>query len=380
MRLLHISHGASVEGGRETHLRRFCELSRAQGAESAVIGGDPLPRGTTADDLLDAGRELGLTGPPDAVFLHDRGSWPQAREASTIAPTYAWVHDYAFVCPATIAWFRRDQDVCDLPLGIHCVVNAYTKGCNARRPHHNIQNYRAVSGVLESLDHFSGVLVASQFVKARLVVGGIRPDMIHIVPYFVPRVAEVADARRDDGRSVLFVGRLNELKGVDLLLEAMRLLPDNCTLTIAGDGYSRSNLERHARRIGLGPDRVAFRGYVHGWNDLAELYRASSVLAIPSLWPEPFGIVGLEALLFGRPVVAFDVGGISEWLEDEWSGLLAKPGNVDDLAAKLGRFLTDPHYRHVLGNQGRQAVLSRFGPEEHWRRFMQVVEPAADAA
>jgi glycosyltransferase involved in cell wall biosynthesis len=117
---------------------------------------------------------------------------------------------------------------------------------------------------------------------------------------------------------VLFVGRLVPEKGTDRLLEIVSRFV-GLTLTVAGDGPERPRLEGLARDLGIA-GRVEFLGAV-ARDRIGALYRACRAVAVPSLWPEPFGIIGLEAMAAGRPVVAFRTGGIPEWLEDGVNGL-----------------------------------------------------------
>jgi len=89
------------------------------------------------------------------------------------------------------------------------------------------------------------------------------------------------------------------------------------------------------------------------------------VVVMPSLWPEPFGLVGIEALAAGRPVIASATGGVGDWLEHGVSGLLVKPGDVQDLARALNQLLADPQRQRAMGIAGREAVNARFSPERH---------------
>src|SRR5262249_30401824 len=119
------------------------------------------------------------------------------------------------------------------------------------------------------------------------------------------------------------------LKGPEELLEAAdlaaRLIGRRLRVVIAGEGQSREALERRARHLeSLRAGSIEVTGWGDAQGRSARLAR-TCVLAVPSLWPEPFGLVGLEAGLHGVPAVAFDVGGVREWLENGVNGLLVKP-------------------------------------------------------
>lgn len=374
MRIVHVTEATvGVAGGRESYVGRFCVRADAAGHENAVVGDEALAQLRPEEQRARLGD--GLSGPPDVILLHTRKSWTLAPALHSFAPTLAYAHDYAFVCPASVAYFRFSRQACDLPPGLHCLANAYLKGCNSRRPDRNVANLRAVRTSIASSRHLHGILVGSQFVKDRMILAGVREDFIHVLPYFSPREgpAEV-DYSGEDPNLILYLGRIAEPKGIDLLVEALALLPPERRLLIAGEGYYQVEVERLIQEKGLG-DRVEFAPYF-GFDDGAakaeQAYRSAAVVVVPSVWPEPFGLVGLEAFSFGKPSVAFDVGGIREWLDDGTVGLLARPGDAHDLADKLGRLLDDTPYRRQLGRQGREHVRARFSFDAHWRRFLEI--------
>jgi glycosyltransferase involved in cell wall biosynthesis len=381
MRILHVMEkDIAVQGGRESHLSRFCLLSNAEGHENAFLADDaPLLR--SSDELVVALQQDGadqstLSGVPDAILLHSRDSWARAAEMSQLAPTFAWVHDFAFVCPASIAYFRNTREACNLPPGLHCMANAYLKFCNARRPDRNLQNYLHVRRSMAGLPHLSGVIVASQFMKQRLTIAGVPHERISIVPYFLAneRFDIPLDHSQENPNRILYVGRLAEVKGVDVLLDALALLPKQYELFIAGDGYNKPLLQQQIQKLGLAEKRVIFGGYIKSEKIMGEIYASAAVVAVPSLWPEPFGIIGLEAASHGKAVVASDVGGIHGWLVDQQTGLLVKPDDANDLAAKLLMLLESSDLRHEMGRKGHKHVRQEFSWKSHWDRFTEIVE------
>jgi glycosyltransferase involved in cell wall biosynthesis len=136
---------------------------------------------------------------------------------------------------------------------------------------------------------------------------------------------------------------MTSLKGGDLLIAAVdiaqRRLGRRVQLVMAGDGPQRREWEAFARRLNV---TSTFPGWVSGDDRLAWLLRAS-VAALPSTWPEPFGLVGLEAGAAGVPTVAFDVGGISEWLRHDVNGVaVPAPPSAETFGEALASLLGDP--------------------------------------
>jgi glycosyltransferase involved in cell wall biosynthesis len=236
-----------------------------------------------------------------------------------------------------------------------------------------VRNYWDVRRNLSEVGRLDGVIVASRYMERRLQIGGVTAEQLHVLPYFVTTSVSVPELERERPERILFVGRLNETKGVDVLLTAFSYLPARYELVIVGDGYALGSLRKHAAALGLAPGRVSFLGQLRDEASIQEAYESAAVLALPSLWPEPFGIVGLESLSYGKPVVAFDVGGVADWCLDGEVGLLAAAGDAGDLAAKLKRLLEDEPLRRQLGLRGREWVKTRFSWERHWEDFSAIL-------
>lgn len=199
-----------------------------------------------------------------------------------------------------------------------------------------------------------GVIVNSEAVRAELAGRGVRADEISLVPNGVDLARFTPAGDDPDPARVLFVGRLVPQKGVDVLIRAfgavLRRRPD-ARLVIAGDGQQRLYLERLARFLGV-RDRVDFLGWQPP-DRLPALYRAATVTAVPSLY-EPFGLVALEAMASGRPVVVARVGGLAEIVEDGRGGFTVEPGDDLDLASRLAALLSDTSLARSVGAAARR--------------------------
>ena len=136
---------------------------------------------------------------------------------------------------------------------------------------------------------------------------------------------------------------------------------------ICGDGMRLEATRKLAKRCGV-EHRVEFKGWL-GPEQLSHEVANASVVAMPSLWPEPFGMVGIEALAAGRPVVASATGGIEDWLEHGVSGLCVRPGDVHGLARALNELLNDPARQRAMGSgrtqDGNRTFLSEASPCRH---------------
>jgi glycosyltransferase involved in cell wall biosynthesis len=192
-----------------------------------------------------------------------------------------------------------------------------------------------------------------------------------VVPYF-PTLTPKLGAGHSDRRRIVFAGRLVPSKGVDVLIRATAAV--DAELVICGDGRQQDELQSLAQRLGVA-GRIQFKGWM-GAEELADELANASVLAVPSVWPEPFGIVGIEALAAGRPAIGSATGGIVDWLQDGVCGLQVAPGDADALALALGELLDDPERQRAMGAAGRDVVAARFSAERHVATVMEAYRSA----
>jgi glycosyltransferase involved in cell wall biosynthesis len=157
---------------------------------------------------------------------------------------------------------------------------------------------------------------------------------------------------------------METLKGGHVLLDALSQLDDGLRrrlrVTFAGDGRERRRLEHRAARLIESGIVVRFANWLSP-SDRTVLFQNVDLLVVPSVWPEPFGLVGLEAAASGVPAVAFDVGGIREWLIDGVTGRLvdAPPISGAALAGAIADCLSDPDRLRAWGGAALTASHTR---------------------
>jgi glycosyltransferase involved in cell wall biosynthesis len=200
------------------------------------------------------------------------------------------------------------------------------------------------------------IIAVSRWIADGMVKLGADPRRLRVIPNGVD--SGVFPYRGGDGRQpdeILFVGRLDYEKGVDVLLRAMARLgsePAVC-LRIVGEGEQAGRLRELMRDLGLG-GRVEFCGRLYG-ADLVAAYHRAAVCVLPSR-AEPFGLVMLEAMACGTPFIGSAAGGIAEVVRSEQTGLLVPPGDPDALAAAIARLLGDRQLARRLAEQARCMV------------------------
>jgi len=212
--------------------------------------------------------------------------------------------------------------------------------------------------------------------KCVVVPFGLRLERYAITPAVA---ASMESIRRAAARPILlFVGRLVHYKGVDVLLRAMRGL--DADLMLIGDGPLRESLQNLASELGVA-DRVHFLGEV-GDDSLLAWYHACDALVLPSVTrQEAFGMVQLEAMLCGHPVVSTDLGTGVAWVnQHERTGLVVPPRDVPALHDALHRLLTDGELRQQLGRTACARVREAFTDDRMCADTLRVYRAAIGAA
>ena len=179
----------------------------------------------------------------------------------------------------------------------------------------------------------------------------------------------------DASARILCVAALSRRKGHVVLLEAMasvlEQVPD-ARLTLAGDGTERDFLEQRAQELGVA-HAVEFLGAVEH-DRMSALYDAADVFCLPS-FAEGIPIVLMEAMAMEIPVVATEIMGVPELVDDEKSGLLVPPARPERLATALVRLLTDPELREQMGSEGRRRVAADYDITGSAARLRELLEP-----
>ncbi|MCF2142933.1 MAG: glycosyltransferase family 4 protein [Candidatus Heimdallarchaeota archaeon] len=165
---------------------------------------------------------------------------------------------------------------------------------------------------------------------------------------------------KPEEKIVAYIGRLVPEKGVNVLLGAIPAVLEkkpNTKFVIAGEGWHRKELERIAQELGL-KDKVLFTGYLPE-EDFLAYFNVADILVVPSTY-EPFGIVALEGMATKTPVVASDVGGLSEIIDHQWTGYKVPPDNSHALAEALIKLLDDEKLRQKIVKNAYEKLIHVF--------------------
>lgn len=314
-----------------------------------------------AEDRSALVRKAVETFSPDVVFVHKMADIEVLEAlAECGTPVARMVHDHDLYCMRGYKYHYFSRQICTRAASPFCV---FPCGASlARDPQGRIPfrwvGYTDKRREIELNRRFKRMVVATDYMREELIRNGFPPE--HIETHApVPMMVSTTNQSSFDARNrIVYAGQVVRGKGVDVLLESLALVTVPFECVILGDGNHRAYCERLSRSLGLA-DRVQFAGFVPQ-SKVAEYYRDASLAVMSSVWPEPFGAVGLEAMCNGLPVVAFDAGGIREWLIDGVTGYLAPWMDRTRYASCVEILLKDKQLAREMGGRGRQWVDQRF--------------------
>ena len=306
---------------------------------------------------------------PEIIYLHkmsDLEVLPALVGSGT--PVVRMIHDHDLYCMRGCKYFYFSRKICRRPFSPLCVFPCGGFLARSGGLRFRWVSYLAKKKELRFNRNFQRLIVATQYMKDELLVNGFSSSHIQILPpvthYSDPGLRSSFNAQN----LILYVGQIIRGKGVDILLEALAQVTAPFTCLIFGEGNHRSHCEKLSRKLGL-QDKVIFKGFV-SQAELKAYYQECSVAVMSSVWPEPFGAAGLEGMRYGLPVVAFDAGGIREWLTDGYNGFLVPWMDRTTFAARVQHLLVHKDQAREMGERGRQMVA-----EEHdLNRYVELLD------
>ena len=397
MRIALLSATRRHVGGGETYLATLAADLDAAGHQVALLYGSDepearkpiaLPAGTPEWSVdaavLDASLAALRQWRADAVISNGLLDAAVERRIATQVPSVYVAHSYQGTCiSGHKAHATPVPTPCAKRFGPGCMAYYFPRRCGGRSPITMVRQYARQRERLETLAAYDRIVTLSQHIRREYVNHGFVKDAVVLLraPVLAGGLGEVrqhAIRRGDEPWRLTFAGRLEWQKGPQVLLDAVALLASEgqrMQVTVAGDGPDCEDLIRQAATLPAHA-RVEFPG----WLDRArmhDLYARTDVLVVPSLWPEPFGLVGPEAGSRGVPAVAFRVGGIPEWLENGAGGVFAAadPPDARSLADAIRQALSDPH-EHARLRAGAREAAARFTRAAHLEGMIELLTAA----
>lgn len=385
MKILHINDKLEVAGGVEVYLREILPVLTDQGIDAWWIAlkrfGDEVHITSKEGEWNWIGQISELAKSPIAdwideetiLHVHSLSEQCILDEFFRLAPVVRHMHEPRMVCPGQGKFWAKTESICTKPFGLHCLWHAYTERCCNRHPKrlsHQFRNTKYETGTASHL--YARVITNSDFIRNEALQAGFSTDKLEVLPYFTELTPEPR-WELDGDPVITFAGRLSRTKGVHCLLRAFaEVIRDHPTvnLHILGSGSDEQDFFQLAEGLDL-ESRVHFLGWADKTVIDKELTQAT-VVAFPSIYPEAFGITGIEAMMRGKPVVAFDVGGVTDWLDNDRTGIAVPVKDVHQFAAGLRKLLKDDELRESMGKAAREDAITKFNPRTHLEKLLPI--------
>ena len=424
MRIGVVTWNARKVGGTETYLDRVLPGLHNAGHQVALLSqvDSPVdrtricvPKGSPLYCVSTAGSGQALDQlhkwRPQLIYLQGLDDSDLEARLSTIAPVVFFAHNYYGTCVDGSKLFSfPTAKPCERAFGLGCLLNFYPRRCGGLNPITMARAYCEKAARLRILRGYRAILTASEHMRREYLKHGFAESAVHRVPLpvyssqddgvsgYVSSDSPLANkndhgrdevpdyshgAKPEDEWRLLFAGQMTRLKGGGVLLDAIpavaAALGRPVQLIFAGEGPARAEWEARARVLEARNlnVRIEFAGWLDG-GALDALANDVHLLVMPSLWPEPFGLVGPELGLKGIPAAAFAVGGIPEWLKDGINGYLASadPPAAHGLAEAIVRCLRDAREYTSL-RKGATQQARRFGLAGHISCLTEIFDSAA---
>ena len=382
MRILFVNEKCGYFGGVEQNIAVTARGLRLKGHQCFLAHGDSLGSDLSAyesffdgvskfDEIcVEKGKQSAhpfekVVGKfsPDVLYLHKFPHVDFCLPYLNKLRTVRMIHDHDLCCPRRHKYFFHNSRICQKKAGWRCYLDlAFLSRDSHLGP---IPKFDSISRKLREMRvnyKLDRLLVGSRFMRDELLQNGFPQEKVHIVPPNVD-MKYSTPSQVPQEPVILFVGQLIKGKGVDLLLQALARVSLDFKALVIGVGNSEPHLRELCRNLNL-EGRVHFKGWIAN-ESLGEFYAKARIVAVPSRWPEPFGMIGLEAMSHGRPVVAFDVGGIPDWLEHEVTGLLAPEQDIDAMANALTRLLSDLESCRRMGRTAFANFENKFSFQDY---------------
>ncbi len=336
---------------------------------------------------------------PDIVYLHGLSNPALERAVSKTGRCVSFLHDYRCMCISGRKRFAFPvMRPCSRTFGSGCLIRYHARRCGGLNPIVMFREYAKTSQRLQNVLHSEAVVTHSVHMYDECLKHAVPPERLFRIPLGTQYDDVEMEPSRDRGDAdrgilkyfanpelplkLLFCSRLDRDKGAEIVvesaLELARLLDRQVELTIVGEGPSHSVLRQQVARLHSNAEKSKVNVFLKGWLSRTEVevhLRSTHLLAFASLWPEPFGLSGIEAGRFGVPVAGFAVGGVTTWLKDGVNGFSAPgdPPTKEGLARALVKCVSSETIYRSLA-KGALEQSANFRSSEHFRRLFDVFE------
>ncbi len=378
MRILWVNENAVPMGGAEGYIHNTAKLLADAGHENILLY-DVRSRAdaafvapfTQAYPMVDIPRQC-LELQPDVVYIHRLEDIALLQQlADSAVPVFRFIHDHKLFCLREHKYTAIGWHTCSRTIGPACYVPCLgflnrrdgfpplgITTCGSLRKHHHI------------MMKMQGVVTGSSYMAEHIIAHGFDRSRVHGIPLYALPV-QVPDVPRQPNLFVL-AAQLVTGKGIDTTLQAAKLLGDRVEVRIFGSGRKEHEHKALCKELGV-EGSVHFEGRVNAETLVEWMARAAAAL-MPSRTPETFGLGGPEAFRVGTPVIASQIGGVTEWLQDGHNGFGILPNHPEQLAEKMLEVINHPEEARKMGENAMNNYLQSYTPDCHITRLLTLFE------
>lgn len=336
-----------------------------QQANPLVLAKNTLWNSTVYQEL----RSLVRQKKPDVAHFHN--TFPLISPAAYYAlkeegvPVVQTLHNYRLLCPNAL--FFRNGKVCEDCLGKPLPLPGVIHGCyrGSRSASAMVAATVSFHSMLGTWSKEVDVFIAySQFAMQKFIEGGLPKEKLAFKTNFLHPAPEPGDGK---GGYALFVGRLSVEKGLGVMLDAWRQLKGKIPLKILGNGPMASLVTEAAQDM----PEIEWLGR-RPLEEVYEVVGKAAFLVFPSEWYETFGRVAIEAFARGTPVVASNIGAITELIDHKRTGMHFRPGDPTDLATQVEWLLAHPQELLQMRQEARTEFEAKYTAADNYKRLMEI--------
>ena len=292
---------------------------------------------------------------PDLIHVHNiiTGFSPIVLQCCKDIPTVMTVHDSGIICPASTLMYKNKHFCNDLKCKQGQILNCLFNKCDNGKLEPSIRKTIRSYFILKNLKYINKFITPSYALKDLLIKAdiGIKNENISVINNFLPDEKMTITPNYTNKNYFLYIGSLSKEKGVNYLLEAIKELPLNIEFHIAGGGKEEISLKQFVEKNNL--KNVKFLGFLNQEQAHNE-YQDCIATILPCYWFENFPTTIMESFINGKPVIASNIGGISEMIENNQNGLLFEPTNIEQLKKGI---LTYWENQNLVVEHGRKGYL-----------------------
>lgn len=383
MKILLINDTDKEFGGAEKYLFSLAGLLQENGHQVEVFGS---PKFNTKISYISRFYNIGdcftlkkllENFQPDIVHIHKINLALSSSILRVIKkfniPIVMTVHDFHYVCPDDWLINSKNQP-CYQGFNFKCIFsNCYRSKISWKYKGLRIYHVASLFIHRRMLKKYVDMFIVPSNALARMMMENLHVDNICVIRNAIKLNFDYSDISVTDSKKLLYIGRLSKEKGVQYIIRSMpkilELFPES-ELIIVGTGPEREALEKLVVDLGV-TGSVCFAGFVKE-DRLADYYHKSEIVVVPSYWAENNPIVCLEAMAYGRPIVASNLFGLAEVIENDDIGILFDPGNPLDLAHKVIFLMSDFNKVQMMSTSAvkKYSIYGSFN--DHYHKIMQI--------